>query len=222
MNFKTEILPILPQIVIGITVLICFLNYKRFPRYFKAFAFFWLLIFLGELVGHTLRARHMPNLWLYNTTFSIAYLFLPWFINQFPGSENLNKYLKWYFVVFIILLSIDITNKNYFVDPARILLTTTIVFGGVIIISLCAWYLWKIYKSEDDRRLRSDPHFWLTIGFLAYYAGLTPYFGTVNYLVEKYPKFAGDYHLVVTYGFSLIINLSICIAYLCRTPNSQK
>jgi len=222
MNFKTDILPILPQIVLGITVLICFLNYKRFPRHFKPFPYYWLLIFLGELVGHGLSARGIHNLWIYNLTFSITYLFLPWFINQFPGSGQFGKYLKWYFLVFVILLCVEIIWRNYFEDPGGILLTTTVVAGGTVITLLCAWYLWQLYKSDEVSSLRSDPHFWLAIGFLAYYAAITPFLGMMNELYKKYPDFTSIYHLVVTYGFSAIINLSICIAFLCKTPNSAK
>jgi len=222
MYFENEILPFFPQVILGTTVLICFLNYQKFPVYFKAFSFYWLIIFLGEVAGHAMGKAGINNLFVYNTTFTLSCLFVPWFIIQFPGSEKLKRFLKWYILVFVALVIIEILKKNYFQDPGTIMLTYPIVIGQLAIIVPCAWYLWQLYKSDEVSSLRSDPHFWLSVGFLAYYAAITPYLAMMNDLNKYYPDFTSVYHLVVTYGFNFVINLSICIAFLCRTLNSAK
>jgi hypothetical protein len=218
MNFPKHILPYIPQAVLAITVLICFLNYKYRPRYFKAFAFFWLFIFLIEITGHTLGRNGITNHWLYNSSFFVTYLFLPWFFSRFPEANFIRRILPGYAIAFVIFFGVEALYRKPFTE----LLTTIIVSGGLAVIVFAAFYLWQLYKIEEVKSVQKDPHFWMSIGFIFYYAALAPFLGMFNYLWLNYPAFTKTYNLIINFGFTILLNTLICVAFLCQTTNTRK
>jgi hypothetical protein len=218
MDFIKNIFPYLPQLALATAVLICFLHSNTKPRYFKLFSFFWLFILLVEMAGHALGKSGFKNHWLYNISYFVAYLFLPYFFSRFPLASFLRRIFPGYAIAFTLFFLVLVLYEKPFTE----LLTPVIVSGGLAVIFFAAYYLRQLYKSDEISPVQKDPHFWISIGFLFYYAGLTPFLGMLNYLWEHYPGFTKGYNLIINYGFTILLNTFICIAYLCPKKDFQK
>jgi hypothetical protein len=218
MNFQKHILPFLPLAALVIAASIALVKHRQRPSYFKPFAFFWLFILLVEITGHILRWNKIHNHWLYNISYFATFLFLPWFFSRFPEADFLKKITPGYLISFSVFFLVE----ALFRKPFTQLLTTVFVAGGGIITLFSAAYLWQLYKSEEVKSIQSDPHFWMSIGFFFYYASLTPFLGMLNYLWQNFPEFTKTYSLIINYGFTILLNTLICVAYLCRMINTRK
>lgn len=218
MNFLKDILPFLPQAAIAVTVLICFLNYKKRPGYFKSFSYFWLFVLIVEITGHTLGRNGNNNHWLYNISFAITYLLLPWFFSRFPEADFLKKIYPGYAAAFVLFVMVQALYEKPFTE----LQTPVIVSGGIAVIFFAAYYLWHLYKSDEIIPVHKDPHFWISIGFLFYYVALTPFLGMLNYLWEHYRSFTITYNLIINFGFTILLNTLISVSFLCPKSGFRK
>jgi hypothetical protein len=219
MNFTKDILPFIPLSFLLGAALFSLRSFKNnFPFYLKAFSIYWVVIFLIDLTGHLLvRSGATNNHWLYNSGQIITGIFMSWFYYQILKTSTSKKRL----LMFLPLLFLLILLNSIFVQPITRLQTNNFVIVGFLIAILAAVYFWHLNQSEENITLIKDPLFWINFGLLFYYAATVPFFGMLNHLYSNYPKFTGLYFKIVTYGFSIFLNLCIITGFVCR-KNFQK
>jgi hypothetical protein len=220
MNFNRDILPFIPLAFLCLAAVVSLRSFKKkYPYYLKAFSLFWCFVFLIDLTGHLLiRTKATTNNhWLYNTAQIITALFMAWFYFQILKGRKSKMILSWLLPVILLLLLIN----SFFIQPITRLQTNSFVITGFLIASLAATYFWQLNQSDETQALTKDPLFWINLGLIFYYVATAPFLGMLNYIYSNFPKFTGLYFKIVSYGFSIFLNLCITISFLCR-KNHQK
>lgn len=171
----------------------------------------WLAMFGVEVVGHFTRQEE-ENYWLYNC---FHFFFYPWLANIFSYVIENRKVqtsitaFYWVFILFVVC-------NTLFIQGFRAWQTLTHVVGGCFIIFLGGAYFIQLLNSMDNERITADSFFWLSFGLVLYFGGSVPFLGMFNYLKNNFFDFTSFYFTYVYNMFSIVLNLLIIRAFLCR------
>ncbi len=211
------LLPLLSLSFIGLAALVGTraLFTKAAPP-LKILSRLWLAMFGVEIVGHFTRHEE-ENYWLYNC---FNFVFYPCLAHIFsyvienPKIQTAISAFYWVFILFVIC-------NTLFIQAVTAWQTLTHVAGGCFVIFLGGAYFFQLLNSVDNDRITSDPFFWLSFGLVFYFGGSIPFLGMFNYLRDNFFDFTSFYFTYVYNAFSMVLNLIIVRAFLCRM-NYQK
>jgi hypothetical protein len=203
----------IPLLLIAVAAFVSLRSFRHnVPLPYKHFSLLWLLVFMTELLGHTLQVLAIPNHWLYNVFNFVFYLTLVHIYSNLLGLKNIIKIRNAFFILFSLL---TIVNSIFYQSILR-LQTVNIVVGGFCAFCLIIFYLIYAYQNEIVISIKSRPFFWFSIGLALYFGGTIPFLGMLNYLWENHREFSTFYYIYIFNIFSLILNIFVIIGFSCN------
>ncbi len=172
----------------------------------------WLAMFGVEIVGHFTRHEQEENYWLYNCFHFFFYPWLAYIFSHVLENRKIQTAISvfyWVFILFVIC-------NTLFIQGFMAWQTLTHVVGGCFIIFLGGAYFFQLLNSMDNERITTDPFFWVSFGLVLYFGGSVPFLGMFNYVKNNFFDFASFYFTYVYNAFSIILNLIIVRAFLCK------
>ena len=181
---------------------------KRSVRPYIFFAIGWAIVLLSDLTMVTIGMLYPKNNnWVYNFLFSLQQLLILYFFIQLLGKKKL-LIIASLFAVFAVL------NLLFWQGVIK-LNTHTLAIGGMIIVLFAFLKLYKLYQLDSPQSLYKEPAFWICTGFIIYWGMGSPFFALYNFLWETTPRFFIVYFYTVSFGFTVLLNLSIIKALRC-------
>lgn len=193
----------------GFTAL--FVIRRSLPLSYRFLALLVILVSLFETTAFILASRNIKNHFLFNISDAIQFIVLPYFFYLHLRGGRIKKIISIYFWVFPFLVLVN----TIWIQGFRTLHTYTFVLGGGFVLSLSVMYLWELYNSKEKKDVFTDPMFWFSAAYLAYFTIAVPYLGMLNYLWSMNPSFTRWYYLIVYNGGLIINKILLTAGFLC-------
>jgi hypothetical protein len=207
----SKIQSFLPLIFIGLAALISLRAFVTDSVPLKSLSRLWMVVFVVESIGH-FTPEGESNHWLYNVYHYFFYLSLAnIFYHQLNNEKN-----RIAIRVFYIVFTVFVFCNSLFFQGLSSLQTLTVVVGGSFIMFLAGAYFWQLFISTDNEQITRDPFFWLSFGLIVYFGGTIPFLGMLNYLTRNFYEFTVLYHKYISNAFSIFLNITIIVGFLCR------
>lgn len=184
---------------------------KDSPVYLKLFPPFLFATLIVEIIGSYLSSVKKPNLWLYNFFTVFEFCFYLWIIALIISNKQMRKIIR----VFLIVYAVASTINIIFIQKMKAFHTGSYAIGCLLIVAVCVYYFFELFKLPKSVKLKNNPAFWLCSGLLFFYCCGFPLYGMFNFL-------SGISKLIIRNFYSIIIILNIflyslfTIAFLCR------
>lgn len=209
-----DIVPFLPLVIIGITSLV---GLRAFiigaPEPLKKLSRLWLVLFAVEISGLVLKyVAGKPNKWLFNVFYIFFFLYLASIFARVLESNRVQTVIGFFYFAFIAFAIIN----AFFIQDVREFHSLTYVVGGIFSIYLSGAYLWQMVVSPDNDKVTRDPFFWVSFALVVYFGCTVPFYGMFNYLETYHYEFTVFYHTYISNTFSIVLNVLIMTAFLCR------
>jgi hypothetical protein len=213
-----NILEIQKYIYNGLYLVLVILAIVRYPRYKNDTPkYFPLLLFLNlivEYVGLVLGIILGFNLVIYNISNLIYFPFIFLCFRESTTIPAFKKYINVFIVLFIIIFfyfafATDFNQHNQW--------ETTLTGSVFSIICILLYYI-SILRSDAVITIRYDRIFWISIGFLLFFAGTIPIEIISNALEMKGIDF--NVFGVIRGGLIIIMNVCFIIGLLITRPKS--
>src|SRR5690606_8789936 len=199
---------------IGITSLIGLRTFiVGAPEPLKQLSRLWLVLFAVEVAGLVLKyVAGKPNKWLFNLFYIFFFFYLSSLFSRVLESNRVRTVIGFFYVTFITFAIIN----AFFIQDVREFHSLTYVVGGIFSIYLSGAYLWQMVVSPDNDKFTHDPFFWDSFGLVLYFGCTVHFYGMFNYLQSHPYEFTLFYHTYISNTFSILLNLLIMTAFLCR------
>jgi hypothetical protein len=186
--------------IISVAVLYRFNNKPL--RWFIPFLFFMVC---AELTGRYIRKiLHEPNIWLYNITIPIEYLFYGFIIGSLCLGKNSRNIVFWLLGLFALWALINLL----FIQGYSSLATNNLKTGICLMIMFSGIGLIDLFKNDQHKTLLTNPLFWICTGVLFFNSGEFLY----NFFFDSMLKNGWDKTASV---FASINNKLIYVLYTC-------
>lgn len=182
---------------------------SRGLRWFVPFLFFIVVI---ELAGRYLRKElHQPNVWLYNISIPIEYLFYAF---VFYKSYTVLSFRR-LSLLFIILFALYTIINLLFINEVTVLNSIPIAIGSFAMIILSMLSFYNMYLNNHSASVLKHSMFWITAGVLLFNAG-----EFVFHLFFPYLRDNGFHEAVtifnnINHKLILVLYLFLIIGFLC-------
>lgn len=168
----------------GLAALTGFLCWKKlFPKYWRAFPFYLLLITCFEFTGWYMNSHgYKPQAKMMYSYFVIPLEFL---FMYFLYSKCLNKiFHKILFIFFISFVLSFFTEYLILRGMKWDWMSLTYMTGSITILILSVLYVLQLIAIDKVIHFRHDLFFWVNLGIMLFYVGTFPYYVTANYLYK--------------------------------------
>lgn len=191
-----------------IVACISYLFNKRSSQPYLFFSICWILILLFDLTMVTIGLLYPKNNnWIYNIAFPLQQLFVMYFFIQLLKKKR-------FLIVMSLFALFAVLNLLLWQGTIK-LNTNSLAIGGMIIVLFAFFKLYKLYQLDSPHSLYKEPAFWVCTGFIIYWGMGTPFFALYNFLWETAPRFFIVYFYTVSFGFTVLLNLSIIKTLQC-------
>ena len=160
--------------IIGIIIT---LNFNRILSERKLWVYFLGTYGITELIGTWISVQHQSNLWLYNVSRPIQFLFLLIYFStvlQMSKSRNVYLLIAGVVVIAMLIISGSINSFNSFGD---------VVFAASIVI-LSVVYFNSIIRSEEPVPLAAS-EFWYCSALFTFYGSNLCVNGAMDFLIKN-------------------------------------
>jgi hypothetical protein len=211
MYSQEQVVSFVPVLFIGLSAAVSTRAlFTDAPPALKMFSRLCIITFCVELIGH-LTKDETENYWLYNFFHFFYYTYLAHIFYNQLSSDRIKIFIPIFFVAFFAFALYN----TLFGQGLYALQTYTMVIGGSFIFLLAGIYFWELIVS-DGESITGDPFFWLSLGLIIYFGGTIPFLGMFNYLLENFYEFTVFYHRNISNAFSILLNILIVVAFLCK------
>lgn len=205
------------MILISAAILAAVLSYyrKTFPAYLKLFPFFLLLTIIVELTAAEMDIRKISNTMLYNIFTTIEFTFYVSLLRKIIKNKTAKDIILVCMFVFPLLVFAEIffwMKKNGFHS-------TTYALGCLIIVTICIFYFYELFKLPYFVNLKRDPPFWICCALLFFFSCTFPIYAFANFLNNLPVFISSKIELILDIINSLFYSLLI-VAFLC-TPKAS-
>jgi hypothetical protein len=196
-------------IAISLITSLFFYSDKRHP-YLKVFPPFLFITLIAESFGAYLRYTNKNNLYIYNffTVFEFCfYMFLVSLIISHYKAKLIIRVISFLYVI------IAISNILFF-QGTKTFHTVTYSLGCLIIVGVCIYYFFELFRLPKAVKLSKDPAFWICSGLLFFYCCGFPLYAFINFWVrfDWMAKSFGDIFTIL----NIFLYSLFTIAFLCR------
>jgi hypothetical protein len=182
---------------------------------YRFFATGWMVFLIHDIIMVIIGfINPVKNHWAYNIAFPLLLLFTMWFFGQLLHQRRVMILM----VLFLIFAALNL----FLIQGTTTLNTYSLALGGLIILLLSASSLYQLYKQETPESIFKEPAFWISSGFLFYWALATPFFTIYNFLWENFPDFFIFYFYTVNFFFICVLNLCIIKSLQCSLNTAKK
>lgn len=212
-------LPLFHYFAIGALLISVVCLYKFDNRPLRWFIPFLLLMVSAEISGRYIRkVLHEPNVWLYNITIPIEYLFYGFMI----GSLCVNKSFKKFIFYSTILLGGWAIINLLFVQGFTNLNTYTLKAGSSLMILFGGIGLIDLFRNDENRSPLSTSLFWICAGVLFFNTGEFLYNFIFDILLQKQWDQAAKVFALINNKLIFVLYTCISIAIICSKRPAKK
>lgn len=184
---------------------------KGNPTYLKFFPLYLLATMIIEYVALYLASVGKTNLWVYNFFTVIEFCFYLIILRQIIKAVWVRKAILWMIIIYPLIASINIV----FFQGMNSLHTITYSLGCLLIVSVCIYYFFELFKYPKFISLANSPSFWICSGLLFFYCCSFPLFALINYWSNISPIIIENFAVIFTILNVFLYSLFM-IAFLCR------
>lgn len=196
-------------ILIPLLPLMFFFLFKRnsHQKTLRVILFYIIYCIINEALGYYLQREQNSNFAFVLYSFTIIeYSFFCYFIYLILPKNFAKKSIPFLWIFFIIFTVIDYV----FYNKGREFDSFSVGVEAIIVISLCAYYLFSQVKGSNDLLIYSTFNFWVVITFLLYFSGtFFLYLFTDKMLMS--PQFQKLY-FIINISFNIFKNILLCVA----------
>ncbi len=166
-----------------IAVIFAILNYKKFKNtHYRFFIYFLIYVVITELTGATMkRVFHVKNHLPYNIYIIVSTLFYFYFYKHLLKNNKIKKIISAFTFVFlgfylyeVLVIKTHFFNGFYF---------KSFVVGGILMVVVLILFLIEIINNEKlVFNIKKALIFWISVGLLLFYIGMTPIIISTNIL----------------------------------------
>jgi hypothetical protein len=200
-----------------LTALLCwrYLD-KRSIRWFVPFL---LLIVVVELTGRYLKKElAMPNVWMYNITIPLEYLFLAFiFLRNFKSSS-----FRRLSAVFMVLFAAYTLIHILFIGGIHTFNSQVLTIGSFAMMLLSILCFYDLYLNTQTAPVWKLPIFWIAVGVLLFNAGEFAYLLFFDYLKDHGYEEASKIFYEINGKVIYLLYSSLIIAFLCSRVKTSK
>ena len=180
---------------------------------------FLLFVVLTELTGlYYQKVLHRSNIWLYNITIPLEYLFFSFIIGRLCV---LNSHKKIIFLLTVLYANWAIINI-LFIQGYQNLATNNLKVGSILMVIVGAAGMLDLFRNDENHTLLKNPLFWICTGILFFNSGEFIYYFFLDILLKNnWDQFAKVFSLI---NNNLIYVLFSClsIAIVCSKISEKK
>lgn len=185
---------------------------RRHP-YLKLFPPFLLLTLIVELIGSYLQFIGTNNNFLYSFFTVVEFCFYMFLISLIIASINAKKIIR---VGSIAYALVSICNILFF-QGLLMFHTITYSLGCLVIVAVCIYYFFELFRASKAIKLSADPAFWICSGLLFFYCCGFPLYAFINSL-GKVEWIKANFNNIIVL-LNIFLYSLFTIAFLCnRTP----
>jgi hypothetical protein len=144
--------------------------------YLRYFPPFLLLTLFIEFIGLYLNERGRDNVLVYNFFTTFEFCFYLWIISLIIKNNTMKKVIR----IIIIVYALTATTNIIFIQKLQFH-TVTYALGCLVVVAICIYYFFELFRFPGSIRLASNPAFWICSGLLFFYCCGFPLFGLFNY-----------------------------------------
>ncbi len=184
-------------------------------KYLKLFPPFLFATLVAEYVGSYLYDIGKNNHIIYNFFTVIEFCFYVFLISIIIHGEKAKKIIRISGVVYSAIALVNII----FFQGIWAFHTVTYALGCLLIVAVCIYYFYELFRSPRSVRLAVDPAFWICSGLLFFYCCGFPLYAFINFWARfkwVISNFEKIFNILNIFLYSLFT-----IAFLCnRTRKS--
>jgi hypothetical protein len=183
---------------------------KNSPLYLKLIPIFLFLAFAIEEIGLWLANRGVHTLMLYNIFSTWEFVFYLWVLRQIirnPGIRSAIGQLLWIYPLLAFLNIFFVQKDNFH--------TITYSIGVLLIVIICVYYFFELFRLEHSIKLVRQPSFWICSGLLFYYCCSYPFFAVANFWKNPSIRILQEIQFIISM-MNVFLYLSFTIGFLCR------
>ncbi len=206
------------QVPIYLSLLMCLLHYGKLdPPYVKHFAWFLLFTALVETTGYYLARQSINNHWLYNLFTVVQFFFLAFIYYQAIDAARVKKAILVLSCLFLALCLVTAFLWQGWKTFDQYLFAA----GGMIILLWIGLYFIQLMMNPQFPELKQYPMFWISVGLLFYFIGITPFYSLMDYLITYHREEARKYFFIPQL-LIVIKHALFGIGFLCSSQTTQE
>lgn len=184
----------------------------------------WLIPFLVLMVGvetiglYYQKSLHKSNIWLYNISIPIEYIFYGLLI----GSLCLTRAFKKIILRLTALLAAWAVINVLFIQGHAILDTHTLKAGSICMIVFSCLGLVDLFRSDEHKTLLANPLFWISAGVLFFNAGEFTYLFFFDTFLQNGWDKAAKLFSSINNNLIYVLYTCISIAIICSKIPEKK
>ena len=204
------------------TIIVSIKNIKKFKilRYIPVYSVSFIL---GLVVNRFSKDYPVPSKLLPLSTYLDYFITLleliifSHFYHQLIESRTVKRLIivsNSLFVLFYIYMGVS--DENFFYKGITEGTQSTVyTVEGIILLILCSYYFFELFKKLPVVNLKNEPVFWVSTGLFFFMTCTLPYSLIENYIEKHYPDFSFMLYSLY-YLFYIILFIMIIRAYLCK------
>lgn len=178
--------------------------------YLKLFPPFLFITLLVELRGSYLQFKGVNNNYIYNFFTVIEFCFYMFLISLIITNQKFRTTIR---ICSILYIVISVSNILFY-QGIETFHSITYCLGCLIIVGVCIYYFFELFRSPKSVKLTSDPAFWICSGLLFFYCCGFPLYASINF-------WRSSEFMANTFGnIFVILNIFLyslfTIAFLCQ------
>ncbi len=145
--------------------------------YLKLFPPFLFATLLAEFVGSYIGNIGKNNYFIYNFFTIVEFCFYMFFITKVISNAKAKKIIM---IGSLIYALISISNILFF-QGMKTFHTVTYSLGCLVIVAVCIYYFFELFRSPKSIKISTDPAFWICSGLLFFYCCGFPLYAFLNF-----------------------------------------
>jgi hypothetical protein len=175
---------------------------------------FLLATLVGEFVASYLGYLGKNNVFIYNFFSVVEFCFYMLLVSNIIHTNKAKRIIR---ICSLLYAVIAISNILFF-QGMKVFHTITYCLGCLLIVGVCIYYFFELFRSPKSIKLSRDPAFWICSGLLFFYCCGFPLYAFVNFWGQSEfmaRSFGNIFTILNIFLYSLFT-----IAFLCsRTRN---
>ncbi len=183
----------------------CIVYYKK--KYSSGFKYLFCILLLTlfvEILCNYRAKNSLNTLVIYNFFTPLEFIFYILTLKQIIKDTIAQKIIKFLLFIYPLLCFLNVL----FYQGLYAFNSITYAFGCLLIIALCLFYFYELFKLQYAVDLRREPAFWICTGLLFFYCVSFPLFVAVNVLITS-----SSLSLILVGWYSFILVVLNCILY---------
>lgn len=181
---------------------------KPVSLYLKFFPFFLLITVVIEIIGavYKFKQKWVTGMYNYFSVFEIVfYLFVLYHTIQ---NKNVKRIILYAGMLYPVIASI-----NIYIQKASAFHSNTYSVGAILLVCLCVYYFYELFKKTSLTNPIHEPAFWLCFGLLIFYSCTLPLMGFINFMHRT--KIELQVFALILSITNYLLYASFLIAFLC-------